>query len=164
MTGAAGHSAGGGKAFPACCPTTPSFTRRTAADRSSTSTPLEMGLNLPARQVVLYDLQRFDGRDFVALSVNTVWQVLTDYENLQNVVPNLVVNEVEELYSGVKVLDDISGGAPSHSQCEPDDGGGTKPPPSQPPALARGYPLSQANQSRLSRAIESLALHQFPSE
>ena len=35
---------------------------------------LEMGLNLPARQVVLYDLQRFDGRDFVALSVNTVWQ------------------------------------------------------------------------------------------
>ena len=25
-----------------------------------------MGLNLPARQVVLYDLQRFDGRDFVA--------------------------------------------------------------------------------------------------
>ena len=26
---------------------------------------LEMGLNLPARQVVLYDLQRFDGRDFV---------------------------------------------------------------------------------------------------
>lgn len=35
---------------------------------------LEMGLNLPARQVVLYDLQRFDGRDFVPISVNTVWQ------------------------------------------------------------------------------------------
>ena len=26
---------------------------------------LEMGLNLPARQVVLYDLQRFDGNEFV---------------------------------------------------------------------------------------------------
>ncbi|MBK6427804.1 MAG: DEAD/DEAH box helicase [Blastocatellia bacterium] len=35
---------------------------------------LEMGLNLPARQVVLYDLQCFDGSDFVPLSVNTVWQ------------------------------------------------------------------------------------------
>ena len=35
---------------------------------------LEMGLNLPARQVVLYDLQNFDGRDFSPLSVNTVWQ------------------------------------------------------------------------------------------
>ena len=35
---------------------------------------LEMGLNLPARQVVLYDLQRFDGTDFTPLSVNTVWQ------------------------------------------------------------------------------------------
>lgn len=35
---------------------------------------LEMGLNLPARQVVLYDLQSFDGNDFVPLSVNTVWQ------------------------------------------------------------------------------------------
>ena len=35
---------------------------------------LEMGLNLPARQVVLYDLQGFDGTDFVPLSVNTVWQ------------------------------------------------------------------------------------------
>ena len=33
-----------------------------------------MGLNLPARQVVLYDLQTFDGTDFVPLSVNTVWQ------------------------------------------------------------------------------------------
>jgi len=35
---------------------------------------LEMGLNLPARQVVLYDLQRFDGVEFVPLSTNTVWQ------------------------------------------------------------------------------------------
>jgi len=39
----------------------------------ATST-LEMGLNLPARQVVLYDLQGFDGHDFVPLDVNTVWQ------------------------------------------------------------------------------------------
>lgn len=35
---------------------------------------LEMGINLPARQVVLYDLQGFDGQDFSPLSVNTVWQ------------------------------------------------------------------------------------------
>ena len=35
---------------------------------------LEMGLNLPARQVVLYDLQAFDGSTFSPLSVNTVWQ------------------------------------------------------------------------------------------
>jgi replicative superfamily II helicase len=33
-----------------------------------------MGLNLPARQVVLYDLQTFDGTDFTPLSVSTVWQ------------------------------------------------------------------------------------------
>lgn len=35
---------------------------------------LEMGLNLPVRQVVLYDLQGFDGLDFVPLPVNSVWQ------------------------------------------------------------------------------------------
>ena len=35
---------------------------------------LEMGVNLPARQVVLYDLQGFNGQDFVPLTVNTVWQ------------------------------------------------------------------------------------------
>jgi helicase len=35
---------------------------------------LEMGLNLPARQVILYDLQAFDGEAFSALAVNTVWQ------------------------------------------------------------------------------------------
>ena len=35
---------------------------------------LEMGLNLPVRQVVLYDLQCFDGRDFVPLATNSVWQ------------------------------------------------------------------------------------------
>ena len=35
---------------------------------------LEMGLNLPARQVILYDLQRFDGKEFSPLATNTVWQ------------------------------------------------------------------------------------------
>lgn len=35
---------------------------------------LEMGLNLPARQVVLFDLQGYDGREFRPLSVNSVWQ------------------------------------------------------------------------------------------
>lgn len=35
---------------------------------------LEMGLNLPVRQVVLYDLQAFNGADFQPLSTNTVWQ------------------------------------------------------------------------------------------
>ena len=39
----------------------------------STST-LEMGLNLPVRQVVLYDIQAFDGVDFRPLSTNSVWQ------------------------------------------------------------------------------------------
>jgi len=39
----------------------------------ATST-LEMGLNLPARQVILYDLQAFDGAGFRPLSTNTVWQ------------------------------------------------------------------------------------------
>lgn len=35
---------------------------------------LEMGLNLPVRQVVLYDLQVFDGTDFRPLSTSSVWQ------------------------------------------------------------------------------------------
>jgi helicase len=39
----------------------------------ATST-VEMGLNLPVRQVVLYDLQGFDGTEFRPLSTNTVWQ------------------------------------------------------------------------------------------
>lgn len=39
----------------------------------------------------------FAGIDIMA-SVDDVWEVLTDYENLQKVVPNLVVNEVVELY------------------------------------------------------------------
>lgn len=39
----------------------------------ATST-LEMGLNLPVCQVILYDLQMFDGQDFTPLSTNSVWQ------------------------------------------------------------------------------------------
>ncbi|MCP4542407.1 MAG: DEAD/DEAH box helicase [Chloroflexi bacterium] len=39
----------------------------------ATST-LEMGVNLPVRQVVLYDLQAFDGVDFRPISTNSVWQ------------------------------------------------------------------------------------------
>ena len=35
---------------------------------------LEMGLNLPVNQVVLYDLQTFNGMDFVPLPTNNVWQ------------------------------------------------------------------------------------------
>jgi helicase len=39
----------------------------------ATST-LEMGINLPVRQVVLYDVQAFDGYDFRPLTTNSVWQ------------------------------------------------------------------------------------------
>jgi helicase len=39
----------------------------------ATST-LEMGINLPVRQVVLYDVQTFDGYDFRPLSTTCVWQ------------------------------------------------------------------------------------------
>lgn len=35
---------------------------------------LEMGLNLPARQVILYDLQEYDDGQFSPLATNTVWQ------------------------------------------------------------------------------------------
>lgn len=35
---------------------------------------LEMGLNLPVRQVVLYDMQGFNGTEFEPLTVSRVWQ------------------------------------------------------------------------------------------
>lgn len=35
---------------------------------------LEMGINLPARRVILYDLQRFDGNRFTPLPANNLWQ------------------------------------------------------------------------------------------
>lgn len=48
---------------------------RSGAIRVLVSTgTLEMGLNLPARKVVLFDLQSFNGVDFVPLATNTVWQ------------------------------------------------------------------------------------------
>ena len=39
-----------------------------------TTSTLEVGLNLPVRQVVLYDLQQFDGTDFRPLPQTNVWQ------------------------------------------------------------------------------------------
>ncbi len=50
-----------------------SFRERRTQVLVTTST-LEMGLNLPARQVVLYDLQEYNGQDFVPLSTISVWQ------------------------------------------------------------------------------------------
>jgi helicase len=48
---------------------------RSGETRILVCTPtLEMGVNLPARYVFLYDLQRFDGDGFAPLSVNQVWQ------------------------------------------------------------------------------------------
>jgi hypothetical protein len=64
----------------------------------------------------------FAGVDIMA-SVDDVWKVLTDYGNLQKVVPNLVVNEVLALYdgdpsvvsSGHQVLDQAK---PADAQCK----------------------------------------------
>jgi len=60
----------------------------------------------------------FAGID-IPVSVDSVWQVLTDYSNLQKVIPNLVVNEVLELYDGVpsdQVTVDTN--TPDELQCE----------------------------------------------
>jgi hypothetical protein len=46
----------------------------------------------------------FAGIDIMA-SVDDVWNLLTDYENLQRVVPNLVVNEVVEEYGAESDMD-----------------------------------------------------------
>jgi len=53
---------------------TESALRTGTVDVLVTTGTLEMGLNLPVRQVVLYDLQTFNGHDFVPLSTNSVWQ------------------------------------------------------------------------------------------
>lgn len=45
----------------------------------------------------------FAGID-IPVSVDDVWALLTDYPNLQKVVPNLVVNEVLQLYPGIAEL------------------------------------------------------------
>lgn len=58
----------------------------------------------------------FAGIDIMA-SVDDVWKVLTDYNNLQKVVPNLVVNEVLELYDGIGKCE-VDATLPEESQCE----------------------------------------------
>eukprot|EP00979_Chaetoceros_neogracilis_P010831 scaffold2612_cov267-Chaetoceros_neogracile.AAC.24 len=62
----------------------------------------------------------FAGIDIMA-SVDDVWNVLIDYENLQRVVPNLVVNEVVERYNREEGLDidyEISADVSSEEQCK----------------------------------------------
>src|SRR5262249_57696642 len=48
--------------------------RGAAIDLLVATATLEMGLNLPVRQVVLHDLQAFDGVEFRPLTTATVWQ------------------------------------------------------------------------------------------
>ncbi|SIO63309.1 helicase [Singulisphaera sp. GP187] len=48
--------------------------RRGTLDVLVATSTLEMGLNLPVRQVVLYDVQFFDGGEFRPLPTNQVWQ------------------------------------------------------------------------------------------
>lgn len=61
----------------------------------------------------------FAGID-IPVSVETVWNVLTDYANLQKVVPNLVVNEVLELFEGspANTRFSIDSSQPYEKQCE----------------------------------------------
>lgn len=61
----------------------------------------------------------FAGID-IPVSVDTVWNVLTDYSNLQKVVPNLVVNQVLELYDGSPSVQPLSTDAsqPAMKQCQ----------------------------------------------
>ena len=58
----------------------------------------------------------FAGIDIMA-SVEDVWKILTDYNNLQKVVPNLVVNEVLELYKGNPNCK-VDGTLSEEEQCE----------------------------------------------
>jgi len=60
------------------------------------------------------------GIDIMA-SVDDVWKVLTDYENLQQVVPNLVVNNVVDIFDGEEGADleyKISADISSEEQCK----------------------------------------------
>jgi hypothetical protein len=60
----------------------------------------------------------FAGIDIMA-SVDDVWNVLTDYANLQKVVPNLVVNEVLDLYDATvpQELALVDKSLPEDQQC-----------------------------------------------
>ena len=59
----------------------------------------------------------FAGIDIMA-SVDDVWKVLTDYANLQNVIPNLVVNKVLALYEGDQAGPTFDPDAPADLQCK----------------------------------------------
>ena len=59
----------------------------------------------------------FAGID-IPVSVDDVWKLLTDYPNLQKVVPNLVVNEVLELYHGDEVVLDVDTSLSDAEQCK----------------------------------------------
>ena len=63
----------------------------------------------------------FAGIDIMA-SVDDVWNVLTNYSHLQDVVPNLVVNDVLDLYDGQPLGAPTSyssnGGIPEEEQCQ----------------------------------------------
>lgn len=48
--------------------------RTSGIDALISTGTLEMGLNMPVRQVVLYDIQAFDGSRFSPLPVNRIWQ------------------------------------------------------------------------------------------
>mmetsp|Transcript_14511 Transcript_14511/g.29682 ORF Transcript_14511/g.29682 Transcript_14511/m.29682 type:complete len:584 (+) Transcript_14511:80-1831(+) len=59
----------------------------------------------------------FAGID-IPVSVDDVWKLLTDYPNLQKVVPNLVVNEVLELYSGGEGEISVDTSLSDENQCK----------------------------------------------
>jgi hypothetical protein len=59
----------------------------------------------------------FAGIDIMA-SVDDVWNLLTDYGNLQNVIPNLVVNEVMDLYDASQGDLYVDSSQPEDAQCQ----------------------------------------------
>jgi len=61
----------------------------------------------------------FAGIDIMA-SADDVWKVLTEYDNLQNVVPNLVVNDVLDVYDGITDYSQVTidGRKSDRDQCQ----------------------------------------------
>lgn len=59
----------------------------------------------------------FAGIDIMA-SVDDVWNLLTDYGNLQNIIPNLVVNEVMDLYEASQGDLYMDASQPDGVQCQ----------------------------------------------